>query len=128
MYVVCSPLTLSPPPRQVIRSVLEGPDGAGDRTCFTLFFQNRTEQDILLRQELQMLASAFPARLKVFFFLSNPKGESWGTDFAQSKGFKAAMSSTKANGMYAYSCDLPYGGEKRIRKFVRASNSNRAAS
>jgi len=76
---------------QVIRSVLEGPEGQGDETAFILFFQNRTEQDILLRNELQLLASAFPSRLKVFFFVSNPRDEAWGTEFAKGKGFKSCM-------------------------------------
>eukprot|EP01031_Cornospumella_fuschlensis_P032263 gene32263-39020_t len=39
---------------QVIRTVLEG-DDAADKTCFTLFFQNRCEKDILLHDELDTL-------------------------------------------------------------------------
>ena len=68
---------------QVIRCILEGPEGVGDATKFVLFFQNRTEADILLHEELEALAERHPSRLKVFFFLSNPKNKSWGQDVDQ---------------------------------------------
>lgn len=57
---------------QVIRCILEGPEGEGDKTNFILLFQNRTEADILLRQDLEDLAKKFPTRLHVVFLLSNP--------------------------------------------------------
>jgi len=81
---------------QVIRSVLEGLEGEGDHTSFVLFFQNRTEKDILLKHELQALATAFPSRLKVFYFLSNPQDEGWGAEFARGEGFQSCMTG-KAN-------------------------------
>lgn len=65
---------------QVVRCILEGPEGEGDLTTFTLLFQNRTESDILLREELDTLASKFSSRLKVVYFLSNPGEASWGSD------------------------------------------------
>ena len=41
---------------QVIRSILQSPEYApGDKTRLTLFFQNRTEEDILLLDELELL-------------------------------------------------------------------------
>lgn len=68
---------------QVIRCVLEG-NGSNksevvDRTCFTLLFQNRTEDDILLREELDALAAKYPTRLRIIYFLSNPTGSEFGT-------------------------------------------------
>ena len=81
---------------QVIRSVLEGP--SGDDTKFVLFFQNRTEQDILLKDELQMLAKTYSSRLKVFFFLSSPTNPDWGIDFARGKGFKSFLASSPRTG------------------------------
>lgn len=65
---------------QVVRCILEGPEGEGDLTTFTLLFQNRTESDILLREELDTLASKFSSRFKVVYFLSNPGEASWGSD------------------------------------------------
>ena len=73
---------------QVIRCVLEGqgktdlPSDSGlisDKTCFTLLFQNRTEEDILLREELDALAAKFPDRLRIIYFLSNPTTTEFGT-------------------------------------------------
>lgn len=61
-----------------MRCILEGPEGKGDTTTFTLLFQNRTEQDILLREELDKLASEHSARFKVVYFLSNPGNDTWG--------------------------------------------------
>lgn len=63
---------------QVVRCILEGPEGEGDTTTFTLLFQNRTEEDILLRAELDKLAADHSARFKVVYFLSNPGNDSWG--------------------------------------------------
>ena len=63
---------------QVIRCILEGPEGEGDTTNFILLFQNRTEADILLRQDLEDLAKNFPTRLHVVFLLSNPSSLAWG--------------------------------------------------
>lgn len=54
---------------QVIRCVLDGP--SDDNTNFVLFFQNRYENDILLRKELDLLQSGHPERLTIFYFLSN---------------------------------------------------------
>lgn len=65
---------------QVVRCILEGPEGEGDLTTFTLLFQNRTESDILLREELDTLASKFSSRFKIIYFLSNPGEASWGSD------------------------------------------------
>lgn len=70
---------------QVIRCVLEGNGGgkqAEDRTCFTLLFQNRTEEDILLREELDGLEKRFPGRLRVIYFLSNPATKEFGASTA----------------------------------------------
>ena len=74
---------------QVIRCILEGPEGEGDNTQFVLFFQNRTEADILLKEELSALADMYPDRLRVLFFLSNPSESSWGQEFDTSRALKA---------------------------------------
>jgi len=59
---------------QVIRCILESPEYCvGEKTCFTLLFQNRCEEDILLRDELDALQKAFPDRLQIFYYLSNPQ-------------------------------------------------------
>ena len=63
---------------QVVRCILEGPEGEGDTTNFTLLFQNRTEDDILLRTELDKLVRLHNNRFSVIYFLSNPGSESYG--------------------------------------------------
>ena len=52
-------------PSQVIRCLLEGPEGQGDTTSLVLYFQNRTEEDVLLRAELDALVAASNGRLEV---------------------------------------------------------------
>ncbi len=68
---------------QLIRSALETPAGEGDTTKFILFYQNRTEQDILLRGMLEQLAAEHVNRLSVVFFLS--KYESTSPSWCQDK-------------------------------------------
>ena len=58
-----------------------------------LFFQNRTEEDILLEQELRELAFMFKHRLRVLFFLSNPRNEYWGKKFESSRALRSFFSS-----------------------------------
>lgn len=70
---------------QVIRCILETPHGSGDTTKFVLFFQNRTEKDILMRNVIEDLAVNYKDRLEVVFFLSNASDRNWGTDY-MSKG------------------------------------------
>ena len=57
---------------------MEGPEGEGDTTTFTLLFQNRTEDDILMREELDKLAAKYSKRFTVIYFLSNPSNASYG--------------------------------------------------
>lgn len=71
---------------QVLRFVLEGPEAHLDNTNFTLLFQNRTVDDILLRKELDDLQATFPTRLKIFYFLSNPHSD-WGSRERELRGY-----------------------------------------
>lgn len=63
---------------QVLRCILEGGlEGyEDDHTKFVLFYQNRKEEDILLKQELDKMAVQYQSRLVVVYFLSNPSA-SW---------------------------------------------------
>ncbi len=56
---------------QLIRCILQGPEYSTDRTTFCLFFQNRTEHDILLKLELDALQTQFSKRLEIHYFVSN---------------------------------------------------------
>lgn len=54
---------------QVIRHILES--DPTDHTSFVLFYQNRTFEDILLKDVLDELQRMHPDRLKIRYFLSN---------------------------------------------------------
>ena len=96
---------------QLIRCVLEGADESGergeqphekDRTCLRLLYQNRTEADILLRDELDALAKRFPGRLSITYFLSNAEeSSSFGQDSQQqvtNRGKKAGDGAGQGQG------------------------------
>ncbi len=57
------------PMYQVIKHALSLPD---DKTYFSLVYANVNEDDILLRLELDQLASSHPDRFKVYYTLDNP--------------------------------------------------------
>lgn len=67
------------PMYQLIRAICE--DEADD-TKISLIYANRTEADILLREELEELAFRYPHKLEVWYMLDHP-GEGWryGTGF-----------------------------------------------
>jgi nitrate reductase (NAD(P)H) len=56
---------------QVIQAVLR--DQPEDRTEMHLVYANRTEDDILLRAELDRWAAEYPDRLKVWYVISQVK-------------------------------------------------------
>jgi len=62
------------PMYQVIKACLSNP---GDRTKLTLLFANRTEEDILLKQQLDLFAKEHKDRFQVHYLLSQPIDESY---------------------------------------------------
>eukprot|EP01038_Epipyxis_sp_PR26KG_P004641 gene4641-6522_t len=65
---------------QVIRCILQCDTYKSDMSNFVLFFQNRSEEDILLRSDLDALQFQYPDRLKIVYFLSNPLTQTYGND------------------------------------------------
>jgi NAD(P)H-flavin reductase len=67
------------PVLQVIYAVLRNPD---DSTTLSLLFSNKTEEDILLRTELDALALEHSSRLRVWHTISRPgpELENWAFD------------------------------------------------
>jgi len=61
------------PMYQLIRAIFQNPE---DKTKVTLVFGNLSEEDILLKHELQDLENTYPQRFKAFYTLDNPP-ESW---------------------------------------------------
>ncbi|XWS28454.1 hypothetical protein CRYUN_Cryun25bG0070400 [Craigia yunnanensis] len=58
---------------QVARAILENPN---DKTNIYLIYANVTYEDILLKEELDDLASKFPNRMSVYYVLNQPP-EGW---------------------------------------------------
>ncbi|CAM9533725.1 unnamed protein product [Scytosiphon promiscuus] len=67
------------PMYQVLKAVLSDPH---DRTECSLIYANQTEDDILLRDELDAMAEAHPNRFKLWYTVDRP-GDGWKFD----KGF-----------------------------------------
>ena len=59
---------------QVIRCVLESEI---ENTHLILFFQNRCENDILLKDEIDKLAVENPQRFEVYYYVTNPTNSNW---------------------------------------------------
>ncbi|KAF6020962.1 CYB5R2 [Bugula neritina] len=70
------------PMLQLIKDVLKRPE---DKTKLSLIFANQTEEDILLRDELEGLAETHKDRFTLHYTLDRPK-----EDWKYSKGFISA--------------------------------------
>jgi len=62
------------PMLQIISAVLRDPN---DKTSLSLLFANQTEDDILVREELEELAKKCPEQFKLHYTLDNPPEENW---------------------------------------------------
>lgn len=59
---------------QVTKAICADP---ADNTRMTLLYSNRTQGDILLRQEIDALAAEFPDKLRVYYFVSEGEETAW---------------------------------------------------
>ncbi|KAJ6519542.1 ferredoxin reductase-like C-terminal NADP-linked domain-containing protein [Mycena sanguinolenta] len=57
------------PMYQIINAVLKNP---ADRTALSLIYANVNEEDILMKKEIDALASKYPNQFKVYYVLNNP--------------------------------------------------------
>jgi cytochrome-b5 reductase len=89
---------------QVLRHILEVVNDKTDKTQFILFYQNRSEKDILLRRELDAIVTAHPKRFEVVYFLSNPVSDSWGSGFSHTR--RSGSSSSKERRGYIQQGDI----------------------
>jgi len=67
------------PMLQVIHAIIRNPD---DTCSISLLYANQTEDDILVREELESLAKEYPDRFKLHYTLDNPP-----KDWKYSQGF-----------------------------------------
>ncbi len=78
MVFICGGTGLTPC-LQVIRWILEGPSRGEEQTKLTLFYQNRTLNDILLLEMLENLEKTHRKFLRILYFLSDPSSNpKWG--------------------------------------------------
>lgn len=54
---------------QIIKAILKNPD---DLTSISVLFANRSEDDILCREELENIRDKYPHRVKLWYTLDSP--------------------------------------------------------
>jgi len=77
------------PMLQLIRAVFRDPD---DTTCLSLLFANQTEDDILLRTELEEVAEQHPDRFQLWYTVDRPtEGWKYSSGFITSDTIETAL-------------------------------------
>ncbi|KAI1503011.1 hypothetical protein F5X99DRAFT_140008 [Biscogniauxia marginata] len=93
------------PMYQLIRAIFNNPE---DKTKVTLVFGNVSEEDILLKRELQNLENTYPQRFRAFYVLDKPP-----KDWVGGKGFitkdllKTVLSEPKSGNVKVFVCGPP---------------------
>ena len=93
------------PMYQVLRTIFKNPE---DKTKVTLLYGNVTEEDILLKNELQDLENTYPQRFRVVYTLDKPS-----KDWQKSKGFitkdtiKTVFPEPKTENLKIFVCGPP---------------------
>lgn len=94
------------PMLQIIRAALKNPQ---DPTRLSLIYANVNYEDVLLKKELDELASQYPSRFKVFYVLNNPPtGWTGGVGFVSKEQIARHLPATHDNikillcGTYTY--------------------------
>ncbi|KAL9089253.1 MAG: hypothetical protein Q9165_005821 [Trypethelium subeluteriae] len=93
------------PMYQVLRAIFKNPE---DKTKVTLLYGNVSEDDILLKRELEDLENTYPQRFRVFYTIDKPS-ESW----QKAKGFitkdmvKTAFPEPKTENIKIFVCGPP---------------------
>lgn len=90
---------------QLCRAVFNNPN---DKTKVTLVFANVTEEDILLKRELEDLENTYPQRFRAFYVLDNPP-EGWmqGKGRIDKKLLKTVLPEPKSENLKIFVCGPP---------------------
>ena len=93
------------PMYQLIRKIFRNPD---DKTKVTLVFGNVTEDDILLKKELEKLENTYPRRFRAFYTLDKPPKD-WpqGTGFITKELLKTVLPEPKTENIKIFVCGPP---------------------
>ncbi|RUS28630.1 hypothetical protein BC938DRAFT_481650 [Jimgerdemannia flammicorona] len=93
------------PMLQLIRKIFSDPT---DTTKVSLIFANVTEDDILLRSELDKLAEQHPKQFSVYYTLDKPpKGWKGGKGFVDDKMAKDKLPGPQEDGVIVFVCGPP---------------------
>ncbi|KAK8101322.1 NADH-cytochrome b5 reductase [Apiospora kogelbergensis] len=93
------------PMYQLCRAIFNNPD---DKTKVTLVYGSLTEQDILLKKELEHLENTYPQRFRAFYVLDNPPKE-WvgGKGHIDKNLLKTVLPEPKAENVKVFVCGPP---------------------
>lgn len=93
------------PMYQLTRAIFNNPD---DKTKVTLVFANVTEEDILLKKELEHLENTYPQRFRAFYVLDQPP-KSWpgGKGFISKELLKTVLPEPKSENIKIFVCGPP---------------------
>lgn len=90
---------------QLIRAIFKNPE---DKTKVTLVYGNVTEDDILLRKELNELENTYPQRFKVFYLLDKPpKDWTGGKGYITKELLKTVLPEPKEENIKVFVCGPP---------------------
>lgn len=93
------------PMYQLARQIFKNPD---DKTKVTLVFGNVSEEDILLKKELQDLENTYPQRFKAFYVLDNPpEGWTGGKGYITKDLLKTVLPEPKEDNIKLFVCGPP---------------------
>ncbi|KAJ5157082.1 NADH-cytochrome b5 reductase 2 [Penicillium canariense] len=93
------------PMYQLARRIFKNPE---DRTKVTLVFGNVSEDDILLKKELQDLENTYPQRFRAFYVLDNPpEGWTGGKGFITKELLKTVLPEPKEENIKLFVCGPP---------------------
>ena len=90
---------------QLARTIFKNPD---DKTKVTLIFGNTTEEDILLKKELEDLENTYPNRFRAFYLLTKPPaGWAQGTGQINKELLKTVLPEPKEDNFKIFVCGPP---------------------
>ena len=93
------------PMYQLARQIFKNPE---DKTKVTLVFGNVTEDDILLKKELDELENTYPQRFKAFYLLDNPpSGWTGGKGYITKDLLKTVLPEAKEENIKIFVCGPP---------------------
>jgi cytochrome-b5 reductase len=90
---------------QLMRAIFKNPE---DKTKVTLVFGNISEEDILLKHELEDLENTYPQRFRAFYLLDKPpEGWAGGKGFITKELLKTVLPEPKEENTKIFVCGPP---------------------